>query len=783
MDRTFAGQRRHGMAARARQRAHFVASFPRMGASRRTWAWLTLMAVTAPGLTSATPSVSSRPLAPAPGSYRGPCIGPALGPLLGPDEGPLRNSSPLPDQQVAAAALRVGDDAWDASLIAGEADRDSARVRAFDAWRNALLLSNAGDGLRLLTDPDARRAWLPDPDRTHVRRSEDAAVAVQRRLTAIPREARVAWIQRFSASAEAALRRELERLGVSMTGLGSVERTYPATLAACRAALAMADLELEEGHPFEATVWVDRAQRHADLGETAWGSEAAAAARAATASRRGAIEAQRADTFIGDHSRPQAAFPGPQSTTADPPALRLETSFRLTGISRTPDEPLGRGLGSGMAVFRDGSLLIQGAYGLVLAGQVDGGWKVHLRQRPDVLFGTNRPIVRASASAGGWKSYPACDGDLAALVFGRGDRRRPFLDIKVPPAGNMLGVFGHLPREQALEPLWVLRDGYKVQRPSPKTEADDEPGAAPVGGSSRLVAGWDFGRGWEFQPGPVMVDGAVFVLARGMGDSTHEGSDHADEVRLIKLDANSGDVLWAREVTTERGLIDPAMRGRAGSFATTTMPLTVDRATGHLLVGTNVGVVSAYDVADGRLAWAIRTQRRRASERGWPGSRPPLLVGETAWATPFDSEFAYALPAGPAPLNGSLFAEPPRARRGAIDLAAVEPGAPGEPSRLILLGRDGRFGAVLVEDPRGTRQPATYLAPDEQFAGRLAVGSGGLVFAGTREVGVLGLAADLRLVAAAQLPSRGAGRGGDVVLLGDRVHVVGRDTMWIWVRE
>lgn len=762
-----------------------------MGAFRNTWAWWMLAAVAAPGSTwasarAAPPTAFS--MEAAAGRPPGPSAAPSVSPLssartLATDEGPLRNSSPLPDQQIAAAALRTGDEAWDASLVAGEADRDSARVRAFDAWRNALLLSKAGDGLRLLTDPDARRAWLPDPDGTHLRRSEDAAVAVQRRLAAIPDQARLAWVQRFTDGAEAALRRELQRVDISQRGLGNVERTYPATLAAYRAALAMADLQLEEGHPFEATVWVDRARRHADLGEAAWGSEVAAASRSAAASRRVAIRDQRADTFVGDHSRPQAAFRGPWPVAAEPPVLRLEASYRLSGVSRTPDEPLGRGLGSGMAVFRDGSVLVQGAYNVLLAGKADGSWEIQVREEPDVLFGTNRPIIRASASAGGWKSYPACDGDFAALVFGRGDRRRPFLDMEVPPAGNSIGLFRHLPLEQTLDPLWVLRDGYLVQRPAPKVEDADKPGAAPVSRGGRLLPSWDFGRGWEFQPGPVMLDGSVFALARGMGDSTHEGSDHADEVRLIKLDARSGEVLWSREVTTERGLIDPAMRGRAGSFATTTMPLTVDRSTGHLLVGTNVGLISAYDVADGRLAWAIRTQRRRASERGWPGSRPPLLVGETAWATPFDSEFAYALPTGPAPLGGSLFAEPPRARRGAIDLAAVKPGAAGDPSSLVLLGRDGRFNAVLVEDAGGTRHPATYLAPDERFAGRPAVGSGELLFAGTREVGVLSLSADLRLVAAAPLPSLGAGRGGDVILQGDRVHVIGRDTMWIWVRE
>jgi hypothetical protein len=734
-----------------------------MGAHRTSWILMSLAALAPPSEGAVTP--------------------PEPGRLITADEGPLRNSTPLPDQNIAAAALRQGDEAWDASLQASEADRDSARVRAFDGWRNALLLSSAGDGIRLLPDPDARLDWLPDPNRTHARRSEDAAVAVQRRLAAISAGARSGWVARFAPGADAALRRELSREPLSPAGLAEVERTFPCTLAACRAALALADLELEEGRPVSATVWAARATRHAELGGAAWGDRAGEEALAAVARRRRVIASQGAASFVGDHTLPQAAFPGPDAVTGAPPALQLEAYPRISGIDRTPQEPFGRGLGSGLAFFIDGSLLVQGAYGVLLVGEENGGWEVHARKGLDEVFGTNRPIVRASSSAGGWKSYPASDGEYAALVFGRGDRRRPFLDVEVPPAGNMLGLLRHAPNEQGLDTEWVLRDGYRVSRPAPKAQSSDEPAAPLVSRSGRMVEGWDFGRGWEFQPGPVMVDDSIFVLARGLGDSTHEESDHADEVRLLSIHAGTGDVQWSREVTTERGMIDPAMRGRAGSFATTTMPLNVDRSTGHLLVGTNVGLICAYDVADGRLAWAIQTQRRKASDGGWPGSRPAAVVGDTAWFTPFDSEFAYALPSGPAPLDGRLLRERPRARRGAIDLAAVDPGADGEASRLVLLGRDGRFSAVLVEEPGGTRQPATYLAPDERFAGRPAMGPGGLLFAGTQELGILSLAGDLRLVAAAALPSRGAGRGGDVILLGSRVHVIGRDTIWIWDRE
>ena len=720
----------------------------------------------------------------------------ALGPLLlvtglaaapsatAVDEGPLRNSTPLPDQQVAAAALRAGDDAWDEAAGASAAEQRSARAQAFDRWRNALLLSSAGDGVRLLADPEAQRSWLADPFDTHARRSEDAAVAVQRRLLAVGEEHRRTWIERFSPQADAALARGLAGDAPSGQGLGEVERTFPATVAASRAALALADLELERGRPGAATVWLGRAARHAGLGASIWPGSVSAAVERALELRRAGVAEQLSTTFVGDHTAPQEAFPSaPPGRAGAPLSLRLVGAYRVSGIARTPDEPFGRGLGSGAALLRDGSLVVQGAYGLLVLDEGEEvGWREETRTPLDVLFGTNRPLIRASASAGGWKSYPVTDGARVALVFGRGDRRRPFMDIEVPPSGNMLGLLERASSDQALDPAWVLRDGFLVSRPSPKRRSGDLP-TAPTGGvAGAAVEGWTFGRGWEFQPGPVMFDDAIFALARGIGDATHEGSDHADEVRLIALEADTGAVRWSREVTRERGLIDPALRGRAGSFATTTMPLTVDRRTGHLLVGTNVGLVAAYDVADGRLAWALQTQRRRASDGGWPGSRPALLVGGRAWFAPFDSEFAYALPAGPAPLSGELLVEPPRARRGALDLVAAQP-VEAAGSRLVLLGQDGRYSAVLVEESDGTRRPATYLAPDERFAGRPAIGAGGLLVAGTRELGVLSLAEDLRLVAASPLPSRGAGRGGDVLVGGRWVHVIGRDTIWIWDRE
>lgn len=719
-------------------------------------------------------------------------------------EGALRNRTPLPTHEEAETALERGDAAWAAAGASAPADRPAMQTRAFDAWREAIGVTGAGDGVRMLPRgaPDATAASLfPVPDGTHPRRSEDPTVAVLRRLGSLEGADRARWTDRFEGAATAALRRERTRRSPSVEGLGGVERAYPATRSAARAALAACDLELERARPSAAVVWIARARVHVALAAAAWSADELAAFERALGRRERVAQTAVRTRFVGDHTAPQ--INSRRRTGEDEPELRpVFGPARISGLLRAPEEPFGRGLGSGIAFYEDGSALVQGAYGVMLLDPSGlSGTRTRKNLQYSELLDINRPLVRAAASTGGWISRPATDGKRVALVVGRAERRRPFLDIEVPPAGNALTLVERGTDDRALEPLWVMRDGIRVVRPGPGTSGltprsrpesgiDARIPKAGRGASGGVVEGWDLGRGWEFQPGPVLLDDTLFVLARGLGDTTVEGNDHADEVRLIALDASDCTVQWSREVTSERGLTDPAARGRAGYFASTTMPMTVERSTGHLLVGTNCGLLCAYDVADGRLAWAVRNQRRRVEEAGWPGSRAPILTrrvpgrpSPTAWFAPFDSEFAYALPAGPTPLDGRLLAEPPRARRGALEVAAVLPPPRAEErSGLVLLGRDGRHAAVLLEDDGGTRRPASYLGPDERFAGRPALVGDRLFLAGTRELGVLSLDADLRLVDATSIPTLGAGRGGDVVFFRNRIHVVGRDTLWVWAR-
>ncbi|QDV08577.1 hypothetical protein Poly30_41300 [Planctomycetes bacterium Poly30] len=751
------------------------------------------------------------------------------------EEGAIQNSAPLPAQRSAEEALAAGDANWARATDAADRNRSGPRNAAFDAWREALTTSSAGDGVRLAPAADAFR--FPDPDDTHSRRAEGVAEAVKRRLFSLSTEDRSAWRDRFDSLARAAWERALasrdSRLGdlsETSASLQRVERDFPFTPSAARAALALFDLSLEAGRPSAAGAWLARASQHAPDGEREW--------RRALESRRSALDLALARRTGQDHTRAtqavsptlsdqESAAPGnfaPRDTDdqassglPDDPLLHEVTIQRITGLTRRSDEPFGLGLTSGIAFFEDGTAVIQGAHGLLSLSPTEDGKGLVLgllgptRTLYEELFGIHQPVARAAPSAGGWPSLPATDGQRVALVMGRGEPGRSFRDIETPAVGNALGMCLQGPKSRPLQPLWVVRDGIVAYDPSGDRRSRRDDDRMRFGtltdtfsrDGGRLNS-WDLGTGWEFQPGPVMADGTLFVLARGLGSSGGENAeDHTDEVRLLAMDARTAAVRWSVSVTKERGLLDGTARGEGGYYASTTMPLMIERTTGTLLVGTNSGLLAAYSVADGRLLWAFRNQRRRVSEGGWPGSRPPLVVeapedsgapGRVAWFTPFDSGFCYALPAGPAPLDGSLLREAPRRRDDALDLAAVLPLPPTrqnplgahpsleERSTLVLLGRHGRHSALLVDHPGGLRQPAAYLAPDDRFAGTAALDASGtrLWLAGTTEVSGFAAARDFSLFSAAPLASQGAGTGGNTVRRGELLYILGRDTVWVF---
>src|SRR5688572_26393420 len=188
-------------------------------------------------------------------------------------EGPLQNDVFLPTSREAEAELARGDEAY-AGLLRQEPTQGGAGQRvwltALEPWHAALGASQAGDAVAVRpwkgTQPDQDSPW-PDPDGTAggglggrpIRRTESVENAVLRRLIALAPEGRQAWLERFSGLAQD----ELAAAGRVPGLLAGVERAHPGTPAAGRAALTLAERELEAGRWELAQTWLERADRHA----------------------------------------------------------------------------------------------------------------------------------------------------------------------------------------------------------------------------------------------------------------------------------------------------------------------------------------------------------------------------------------------------------------------------------------------------------------------------------------------------------------------------------------
>lgn len=654
-------------------------------------------------------------------------------------EGPLRNDTFLTSTEAAQVALLEGDQSW-LEALAQDGVRDQLRTLAFEAWRRALVDSVTGDTVRLAATELEGSSPFPDDDGTHHRRIEGVAPGVLRRLLTLEGADRQAWRDRFGPLAEA----ELAVASYRPLHLEQIERAWPLTRAAAVAALRRVDHSLEQGALTAASTWLQRAGHHVQ-GDPALES---------------ALGARREAIARLTPPRPAAAW----RTASDISlvrAVRLE-SDNLLGRDPRP-APLGRTLEPGATPLVNGGLAVQTPRGLMwLDGPTIRGERSTYVGRLSLAEYLDLPRLQpfVSPSAGGWPLLPAGDGRDLVLVVDRGHPGRVVREHRLPARGNHLVCLAPGEPGQALL-RWHLSDQGLRQatgRPIPAFEATGIPGHL------------------EFQPGPVLHEGTLYVQARVLTDPTGEGAARGGTLHLLALDQATGLARWSRLLTRAADLRrDLGGRNGAGSDVPTSgMPLALHQ--GVLTVGTNVGLVLAFDAVDGRCLWGVRTRRRTTSEPGWPGSRAPLAAelssGSAILAAPFDSDHLYALPAGPA-LGASFFIRPPEPQGSMLDLV----GGSGE--ELLFLGRDGRHSALRSLGPEGDVRSALFLGRGERFAGaaltsteRVIVASDGAVYLFDRTRGDL-------LLAALDLEDLGAGRGGTVSARGDRVFVVGRDTLWV----
>jgi hypothetical protein len=201
------------------------------------------------------------------------------------------------------------------------------------------------------------------------------------------------------------------------------------------------------------------------------------------------------------------------------------------------------------------------------------------------------------------------------------------------------------------------------------------------------------------------------------------------------------------------------------------MPLGFDPQSGQVLVSSHHGLISTFDAVDGRPRWSLRTRRRDPRAPGWPGSRRPPIANSIGWVAPFDSDFLYRLDLSreaTSPLHA-----PPMAKGQRMDLVhADETGC-------VFLGRRGRSETLWYEPVSGAPQYSVFMGRQEHLTGTIGRTQDRWFFASTRGLYALDPARQWAMANHFPLEDLRAGIGGDVTPLGDRILVLGEDTLWV----
>lgn len=670
-------------------------------------------------------------------------------------EGPLDNAAFLPLDEAATSVLARAD-ALHAALRGTTYDESSARRwrEVFDLWHVALRdaplgalcpplpVAGGAQTTRLFEDPDGAADPLAD------RRREAVEVLVLRRVLSLDAAARGAWTQSQESLAEEA--RQLAQRGAA---LAEVERRFPATLAAARAALGLCDLEFEAARPGVAARWLERARTHVGL----------LAASPAALTR--ALD-ERASWLAAESPTPKGA-PLPRmkgATQLESIAVHpLDDGRRRAGGLRARAEP-GLFVRPAMAFLDDKRALVHFAHSeqsqSLALYDFELGLQVARTDLTQLLRdrGLNVGPLLEALEPPGWPLAIATAGNVAVLTVGRRGSSRgnalvclelgPNLDPKGPPI---------------LRLRWLWFDGRRVAGPGAPS---DDPAA-------RFEA-------CEFQPAVHVEGERVLITVREYDLDDQAGEFNAREssgaqIRtwMAALDLASGELV--HRTWLGRGLEIQRSAGRffgARSPAASSAPIAV--ADGRTLVTSHTGFSALVDTLDGRVLWALRTRRRPAEERRWTGAAAFHDSSQRAWAVaPADSDQLYWL-RDSADLDGAgLFRAPPRSTEVASILLGASDGealvlAPHGPQR-ALASWNARNGRTLV---------AAYLGADETFGGEGLVADGRALFATSRGVCLVDLERELYLLDYAALERGRAGNrmnvsaGGTLFAAGEWVCVL-----------
>ncbi len=659
-------------------------------------------------------------------------------------EGPLSNDVFLPVSALAGEELAKGDRAVRRARETGGRDGERMLAEAFEAWRQALTATAAGEtvwhGAAALAEGTGRLAVGVEG-------------AVRARLRALSHDERASWTERFAPIAA----EEVFAAGYDPVLLATAARRNPATPAAAEAAVLLADREIERGRPQAALSWC----------------------------RRGALDlelAGRASERLAEAVERRVAYAEAPPAEDEPEPWRTATRLVALGGVTWPGSPLrdrglpdpgpGRGVRPGVAFLDDGRLAVQTAEEVLLLAPTPDGIERELAFRPAELLQNSverPPPVRRADGAPGWPLLPATDGRDLVLVQGRA-ALYPTIQDETEVVPNLLlcarppdrprgpldpNASGALP-----ELRWaVLGDLFVNDR----LEVRADPALAELAGV-------------ELQPGPVVADGRVLVQARHL-----EGDVRA---WLVAFDLLSGELLWKRFLAKGSDLGQSQGRFSGGTARRGYAAQPLLQGEGWVFAGTHLGAGFLVDPLNGEVLWALKNRRRDPAEAGWTGDRPPFAAGggptRFLWG-PADSDRLYTLgPRAELPLERgaeALFAAAPLPR------GEAEVVVGSEPRGVVVLGRAGKERTVRGLRDGGARPvDAIYLAREERFAGSGRCSEARTLACTDRGLYLFDHERELYLLDYAGLDDLGLGpgepRGGEVVPWGDRAYVVGARAVW-----
>ena len=624
------------------------------------------------------------------------------------EEGELHSDTLVPVNAEATTLLELGDLAC-LRAIDGAGDEALAWGRAFEAWHEALALTEPGEGVPVGPSceeeallPHLEERW-PDLDGTRARRTEAIEYAVWRRLLGLEREERRAWNERFAPLAAEALGSAPAELSARGAELRWIEHLHPATEGAARGALELFEVAFEEGRPVAAETWLTRASWHARAAEWAAGLRAVAARREVVARSRAGVE---------------SAPPPPAWITAKGYELARNHPLLLPGLRKPRSFAQIEGP-PGIALLSEGRIAVQTTRSVwILSGtepdRTFEPWKVALE--------LGHPVPRTVGRTGrDWFFLPESDGTFLYLVSGRADgtagnfvqKIKPSRELEIPEAAWSLGGAGLYDAEGVLTPIEEV-----------------------------LGAGL-----WEFQPGARLAGDLLLVQARQWSRTRNTDQEGQLQVNtlgearawLVALDARTGRPRWKRFLCRGTDIIsDFGTRfARRPLVRTPGAPPVV--ADGNVFVGTNLGASFLLELADGRLVWSFRNRRREPETPGWQGGRPapvrpdpeggpPVIL----WA-PTDADFLYALRAGSDLGFGGTGSRRAVLAHSPLAIGESEVLVGGEANLALVLGRArARRTLSAHELGSGRRYDSVYLGREEGYLPGALVTDSHVLLAGER---------------------------------------------------